>query len=303
MTTPKLFVMCGLPCSGKSTKAQELSEKYDATVFSSDALRKEMFDDIDDQVHNREVFIELHKRIKECLRDGKSAIYDACNISYKRRMAFLSELKNIPCEKICILMATPYEECLKRSKKRERLVPEHVVKRIYMNWNSPYFYEGWDYIQIEYSDNASKSFCSVCDWVELAMDYNQHNSHHQLTLGEHCMKTFEYLSKQQLPRWEVKTAALIHDCGKPFCATYTNSKGEETDECYFYNHQFCGAYASLFFSDIDDHLYVAQLIQWHMRPYLAWNQSEKAMQKDRKLLGENLFTDICLLHEADKAAH
>lgn len=60
---------------------------------------------------------------------------------------------------------------------------------------------------------------------------------------------------------------------------------------------------SLFFRDIDNHLYVAQLVQWHMRAYLAWEHSEKAMQKDRKLLGETLFNDICLLHEADLAAH
>ena len=52
-----------------------------------------------------------------------------------------------------------------------------------------------------------------------------------------------------------------------------------------------------------EHLYVAQLIQWHMRPYLAWDVSEKAKQKDRKLLGEHLFNDICLLHAADVSAH
>lgn len=54
---------------------------------------------------------------------------------------------------------------------------------------------------------------------------------------------------------------------------------------------------------VDSHLYVAVLIFWHMRPYIAWEQFEKAMEKDKKLLGEELFNDICLLHEADVYAH
>ena len=132
--------MIGLPCSGKSTISKELVEKYNATIFSSDELRIEMFGDVNDQEHNQELFVELHKRIKDCLNNGKSAIYDACNINYKRRMAFLAELKNIPCEKICFVMATTYEECIRRNSERERKVPEHVITRMYHNFNIPYIY-------------------------------------------------------------------------------------------------------------------------------------------------------------------
>lgn len=299
----KCFVMCGLPASGKSWQAKKLAEEYDAEIFSSDLLREEMFGDVNHQADNDTLFKELHKRIRECLVSEKNAVYDACNISYKRRMEFLKSLNKIPCEKIAILMATPYEVCLERNAQRKSKVPEHVIKRMYMSWNSPYWYEGWDDIQIVYSEGAEGSYGGVCDWVESVMDYNQHNSHHSLTLGKHCLKTFEYLNSLPVAFWELRTAALIHDCGKPFCATYINGKGEKTDGCHFYEHQHVGSYMSLFFRDIDNHLYVAQLVQWHMRAYLAWEHSEKAMQKDRKLLGETLFNDICLLHEADLAAH
>lgn len=299
----KLFMMCGLVASGKSEQAKKLATEYDAEIFSSDELRTEMFGDVNCQENNEALFKALHKRIRECLTAGKSAIMDSTNINYKRRMEFLKSLNKIPCEKIAVLMATPYEVCLKRNAQRERKVPEYVIKRMYMSWASPYWYEGWDDIQIVYSDGAENSYWYVCDWVMSVMDYDQHNSHHSLTLGEHCLKTFEYLDKRPVPFWEIKTAALLHDEGKIKSATYINSKGEETDECHYYQHQCCGSYDSLFFRDIDDHLYVAVLIFWHMRPYLAWKQSEKAMQKDRKLLGEPLFNDICLLHEADIYAH
>lgn len=303
MNVPKLIMCVGLPCSGKSTMSQKLAIEYNAIVFSSDALREELFGNVNEQSRDQELFTELHKRIKNCLREGKNAIYDACNRNYRKRMTFLSELKNIPCEKICIVMATPYEECVRRSKIRERKVPGHVIKRMYMNWNTPYWHEGWDYITVVYSNGAKDNYGSVTDWVESVMNYDQHNSHHKLTLGQHCMKAFEYLDRLPASFGDLKTSALVHDCGKPKSATYINSKGEVTEECHYYNHNFCGSYDSLFFSGIDDHLYVAQLIQWHMRPYLAWEQSEKAKQKDKKLLGDRLFNDICLLHEADVNAH
>lgn len=107
----KFFMCIGLPASGKSEQTKKLAVEYDAEVFSSDSLREEMFGDVNHQADNDTLFKELHKRIRECLTSGKSAIYDATNISYKRRMEFLKSLNKIPCEKIAVLMATPYEVC------------------------------------------------------------------------------------------------------------------------------------------------------------------------------------------------
>ena len=300
----KFICMVGLPGSGKSTYAKILSDQYNAIICSSDRIREELFNDVNDQSHNADVFKELYKRIKDGLQNGQSVIMDSTNISYKRRMAFLQELKNIPCEKICVLMATPYETCCEQNTKRDRTVPEHVIKRMYMSIDIPYWHEGWDDIQTIYSDGAEGIYNGVCDWVESVMDYDQHNSHHKLTLGKHCLQTFRYLDAIPVPSWEIRTAALIHDCGKVKSATYTNSKGEHTEECHYYNHQYCGSYDSLFFRDIDDHLYVAQLIRWHMQPYF-WEKdnNEKLRNKYRRLWGEDLYSDIMKLHEADKNAH
>lgn len=301
--------MVGLPASGKSTKAQEFAEEYDATIFSSDTLREEMFGNVNNQDNNQEVFAELHKRTKDCLRSGKSAIYDATNINYKRRMAFLDELKKIPCEKICILMATPYEECLKRNSERERKVPEHVIKRMYMSFNIPYWYEGWDDIKIEYSEGSRDSYGLASKWLDTVMHYNQENHHHKLSLGEHMRSATAYM-RNRLCLATYKNdltligATMLHDCGKPFCKTFVNSHGEITSEAHYYSHQYCGAYDSLFFaylSEFVDHLDIAIRVMWHMQPY--FNKEEKTENKYRKLWGEDLYKDIMLLHEADKVAH
>ena len=303
----KFFMMIGLVGSGKSYHSKELAEEYDATVFSSDALREEMFGDVNHQADNNTLFKELHKRIRECLASGKSAIYDACNISYKRRMEFLKSLNKIPCEKIAVLMATPYEVCLERNAQRERKVPEYVIKRMYMNFNVPFWYEGWDDIDIVYSEDAMDYKGLDREWVESAKDFNQDNSHHALSLGDHCWKAVKYIDSNtpsfHSTSTELRHAAMLHDEGKAFTKSFYDASGNPSEEAHYYSHERCGAYNSLFYEMPCEHLYVAQLIQWHMRPYLAWEQSEKAMQKDKKLLGETLFNDIMLLHEADLYAH
>lgn len=293
-------MMCGLVASGKSTKAEELAAEYDATVFSSDKLRGEMFGDVNDQTHNQELFIELHRRIKECLRSGRNAIMDATNINYKKRMAFLAELKNISCEKICVIMATPYEECIQRNSKRDRKVPEYVIERMYHNFNIPYWYEGWDDIQIKYGEYAGH-YGKPVNFVRNHKDYDQHNTHHELTLGEHLIRASLRLDNEA----SVTTfcATYIHDCGKPETATFTNSKGIVTEECHYYNHQYVSGYKALFF-DYSNPLDVAITVMWHMQPYF-WEKdnNEKLHNKYRKLWGEDLYRDVMYLHTADKSAH
>ena len=298
-------MMIGLPASGKSTKAQEYAKAYNATIFSSDALRKELYGDESIQGDNTKLFNTLHRQIKTHLKNGYSAIFDATNISYKKRMAFLSELKNISCNKICVLMATPYEECLKRNAEREHKVPENVIERMYRSIDIPWYYEGWDDIQIEYGEYENY-FGRPWDWIESVDGYNQHNSHHALTLGEHCRQTMRNVDKLCAGPWsvastELRYAALLHDEGKVFTQTFKNSKGEITEQAHYYNHERVGSYDSLFYEMACYNLYVAVLIRWHMQPYFS--KEEKTKSKYRKLWGEDLYHDIMILHEADKISH
>lgn len=296
--------MVGLPCSGKSTKSKELAEKYNATIFSSDELRTEMFGNVNDQEHNQELFVELHKRIKDCLRSGKSAIYDACSINYKRRMAFLAELKNITCEKICIVMATPYEECLRRNAERERKVPQDVIKRMYFNFNIPYWYEGWNDIQIV---GLPCSNYNVDDTVNILINYHQGNSHHAFTLGCHLWAAYDYYCQHYLDEdcdTVTSIATVLHDIGKPVCRSEINSRGINDGNAHYCNHQHTSAYDSLFVNSTFDRLDVAIRIMWHMQPYF-WEKdnNEKLHNKYRKLWGEDLYQDVMNLHESDRNAH
>ena len=303
MSKPTFTMMVGLVGSGKSTYAKQLAEGTNAIICSSDANREELCGDENSQDNNDEVFKILHSRIKENLKNGKNVIYDATNINSKRRRAFLSELRNIPCVKKCVIIATPFEMCCIQNESRDRVVPYEVIERMYKNWNTPYWFEGWNEIEIKFpNDFEINNVIGI--WISDHMDYDQDNPHHSCTLGQHCNLVGQALKDDML----LHCAGLLHDCGKPFTKSFINSKGEETDVAHYYQHHCVGAYDSLFFRYPDDvdRLDVSVLINLHRMPYF-WEKDkehgEKTRQKYQKLWGNELYNNVMKLHEADKNAH
>lgn len=315
--TPILFIMVGITASGKSYLAELLASKRNGEyikpiVHSSDNLRAELYGDINEQKHNGELFNELHKRIKEDLRDGNDVVYDATNISKKRRRGFLNELVHIKCHKVCVCVLTPYEVCLQQNQNRERKVPEEAIRRMYLGWCPPALDEGFDNIILAYNyGNVDINKYTLENFFEGEINANeidQENSHHSSTIGVHCLEASDYIKKHNEENLVLRTAALLHDLGKCFCKSHLNSRGEFDTECHYYNHQNCGSYDSLFYTDVlgvpqDERLHIANLIYYHMMPYTSWKQSKKAEEKAKSQVGEEFFNEIMMLHEADLAAH
>lgn len=297
----KLVVLSGLPGSGKSTYAQKLKEKG-YVVHSSDKIREEL-GDVNDQSKNNDVFVILHKRIKEDLKNGNNVVYDATNLSRKRRVAFLRELKNIPCEKECVLIATPYEMCMAQNIKRERKVPFDVIFNMLKSFNMPSIYEGFDSVKVYYPDTMwQRYYGNVYRFLNNHFEYDQSNSHHNLTLGRHLLKAYHYVCKTENKLNDLCIAALMHDIGKPWTRSFKDRHGNIDTDAHYYSHHNVGAYINLFIDQVGfayDKQYVSLLIEHHMRPYMEWKQSEKTKEKDRKLFGDQFITDIELLHKAD----
>lgn len=313
MAKPIFTMLVGIPGSGKSTWAKQYGER--CGIHSSDSIRGELFGDegyVCTPEENKKVFELLGDRVKQDLKSGKDVIYDATNLNKKKRIAFLKELKNIPCIKQCILFATDYDICLEQNKERERFVPEAVIKDMYTKFQPPHETEGWDNIGIVYNVDFEKYPANKADIT--TKDFDQGNKHHALSLDKHMLSAGDYVSKKT-DDITVKCAAAYHDIGK----LKTKSKGED-GQCHYYNHHCAGAYDSIFYiaggyldltkksgPDIeyldDTILEISNLIYYHMHPFMSWRQSEKAKEKDKKIIGEKMFDKIMLIHEADLAAH
>lgn len=296
--TNELIMLVGIPGSGKSTYAENLiKDNSELILHSSDKLREELYGNASIQGDNGKLFEELHRRIHADLREGKNVIFDATNLTKKRRMHFLN---NIKCKKKCILFITDIDTCKENNKKRERVVPEEVIDRMRTNFEPPHWNEGFDEIKV--IRNKTKS---IEDLIKMTIGFEQENEHHHLTLDGHLKKTAEEFSDED---YKIKIAAYMHDIGKLFTKTNTNKKGEQDGNYHYYNHHNVSSYEFLCtYEDIEEKLeeslYIANIIYYHMHPYLAWKQSKRTRNKDKRILGEEMYKDILRLHDADLKAH
>ena len=315
----KLIMLVGLPGSGKSTVANKIGADFVCPVVSFDRIRKELTGSEECQDKDDEVFQLLHNRIKKFLLrnddDGAPVIvYDACNISYKRRMAFLNEVSKINCRKECYMVWMPYEKCLKNNIKRHkeggRFVPEQEIERMYKNIYIPQYYEGWDNIVIDTRNayTASKSFTELFHGEKGLCQVPHDNPHHTLSIGDHCFSC--YLNTLDLDKdidKNISMAALLHDIGKSFTKDFRDNKGKPCKIAHYYQHHLVSAYDAvpyLLNYSQKDMLEILALIQWHMFPFF-WEKdnNEKMKRKYKRLWGDKLFDKIMLLHKADREAH
>ncbi len=315
----EFIMMVGMIGSGKSTEAKCYEEDKGYIVHSSDAMREELFGDVTDQSNNPKVFSELQKRIIKDLKDGKNVIMDSTNISYKRRMEFLRKIKDIKCTKKAILMATPFNDCVDRDKKRDRTVGAGVVKNMYLNFNIPQYFEGWDEIEIVFPDDFDREGSTgerVIDRTSQLSKIKQNNTHHTLSIGSHCDRasknliniieslkergnTMEDLSAAEYG--QIGLALSLHDCAKHATASFYNSKGHLTENCSYYGHENPSAYDAMFpllNLDTDSILDVVKYIQFHMLPLTGLN-TKKSVEKFEKLLGENFVANLIIMHDCD----
>ncbi|MDP4181880.1 MAG: AAA family ATPase [Bacillota bacterium] len=295
----KFIMMVGLPGSGKSSLAKEISIKENAVIHSSDELRLELFGDVNNSDKNNQTFTELDKRIRHDLLKGFNVIYDATNISYKKRKCYLDKLKSIPCYKKCYFLATHHETCLKRNKARNRFIPEEVIINMLKGIFVPQYFEGWDNIEIIFDSGEKYREDELFNDLD---GISQDNPHHTLTIGRHCKKAMEYI-EENYSDLIIKNAALFHDIGKKLTKDFKNHKGEITEIAHYYNHQNVSAYLSLFYLkelETDDILKITDYIQWHMQVYNM--ESSKSRNKFIKLKGKEFYDNLLKLNEADMSA-
>lgn len=197
--------MIGIPGSGKTEKAKVLAKEHDAVLLSSDAIREEILGDASDQTKNNDVFEVMYKRTCEALDTGRSVIYDATNINHKRRRVLLQQLKaHYDVKTIAVVMAAPIQMCIDRQSNRDRQVSKDVVWRMVRGFYVPYWYEGWDDIEICYPENEKKyihqlyrsDIQQLLDGSSMLYEYDQKNPHHQLSLGDHMRKCYDLMLRR-----------------------------------------------------------------------------------------------------------
>lgn len=141
-----LYVMCGIPGSGKSTWIKNHTNSE--ILVSRDAIRFNMVKE-DEPYFSKEdeVWREFIHQINHYLEMGFNVFADATHINTGARRKLLKEIKGNPTF-AAIHITTPISLCLKRNALREgrECVPESVIKRMYSQFEEPSFEEGFEII-------------------------------------------------------------------------------------------------------------------------------------------------------------
>jgi predicted kinase len=143
--TPRIILTIGLPGSGKSTWLEERK----IAALSSDALRRLLLDDEDDQSANRTIFMVLRLLLKKRLQLRRPVTYvDATHLSLWERKPYLHLAKLYGCDVEALWFDEPFEVCLERNAARERVVPLDIMHRMQQRLQAPTLEEGFSRIVI-----------------------------------------------------------------------------------------------------------------------------------------------------------
>ena len=304
-----LNIMIGIPGSGKSNYAKKCLINDNTEYLSSDDIRIELYG-FEDQTHNDVVFETMKKRTLNALRDGKDVIYDATNLSKKRRSGIISEARKLSAQINAYLCCTPINIILERNITRvERQLPWDKLVQMIQSIEPPMYYEGFDNIYLidggMYNDVYDYNFL-----IKECSGYNQDNPHHYETLEEHIKavtKKAEGLGEKLTLRNDaeiLRQAARYHDFGKLYTKSFNDKKGYYV----YYGHDKVSTYLYLchirkqnLIDELnrvrlcDSHYQTAALILNHME----WYRREDMTPIKKLFNDDDLYYMLELLHEAD----
>lgn len=314
---PLLTILVGIQGSGKSTWAEKQKSENNKVVLSSDKIRQECPNWIND-----DVFKELYKRANYWLSKNIGVIIDSTAITIKTRRKMLDAIK-VPCIKKVLIFNTPYEECKRRLIQRNTIngkasshyVPLEVQRQYLESFEIPFVEEGFNYIDVYNKPSLIESTVNSDYIIQKAYKFNQNNKYHTKTLDEHMNATYNYLKQLDVQNKDMSAlmASSYHDIGKIFTQTYK----EGDPNAHYYNHANVGAY--WFLSNIgiyeesnageyEEDMYSIRkvldtvfYINYHMKMYDL--KTEKSINKWKRIFGDVKFHNLELLHEADMNSH
>lgn len=140
-----VILAVGLPGSGKSS----WFKRHNITPLSSDVLRSMLFDDPAEQRFQDLVFSNLRSMLKARLIARRPMNYvDATNLTPHERHNWIKLAKDFGYEVHAVFFDVPLEVCIERHQRRDRIVPEDIMRKMSAKLKPPTFDEGFAKITV-----------------------------------------------------------------------------------------------------------------------------------------------------------
>lgn len=128
----QLMLLVGPPAAGKSTTREQLQKQYpNLKVICMDEKRKELCGNPNDQSKNAQVFGWQEHELREAMKARQNTLIDATNINrrFRKNLWHIAREAGALCS--AIYFDISLETLLERNAKREKRVPDDIVKRFY----------------------------------------------------------------------------------------------------------------------------------------------------------------------------
>ena len=141
-----LYVLFGIPASGKTTLARQLEAEQGCKVHCYDDL----YEAAKDRCTRSEINDAWVRGIRSDLLAGFDVVCDGIFTQTHLRTWLLKQLADIPCKKMLIAVVAPVETCVERNSKREGVakVPQDAIEAAAKHMQPPTDTEGWDEITV-----------------------------------------------------------------------------------------------------------------------------------------------------------
>ena len=126
----KAILLSGIAGAGKSTWANwYASNNVNTAVISTDAIRYELFKAyVLDKSQEKVVQKTIMERVRKYAEQGVDVIIDIAVVKNKNRLKWYSKLRPYYKTVELVYIDTALDICLENNLKRDRNVPEHVIK-------------------------------------------------------------------------------------------------------------------------------------------------------------------------------
>lgn len=134
----KLEILISPPAGGKSTYCDFARDSHDEpVVMSSDEARFLISGDESNQECSGRAFAFMELAVAMLLRQNKNVIVDATNTTRKSRKQWVKIGRQYGALIQMTVFRVPADVCKARNAKRARQVPEHVIDRMFAQFEEP----------------------------------------------------------------------------------------------------------------------------------------------------------------------
>lgn len=127
----RVYIMCGIAFSGKSTLAKEIASSINSEIIAFDKLwvEKEKTRSISKDAKGwRFIRNEGQKQVDKALKAGRSVVYDDNNVKFEHREELRKVAEKNNAQAFVIYLNTPLEIVLQREKENRATQKRHEVE-------------------------------------------------------------------------------------------------------------------------------------------------------------------------------